>query len=216
MPERSASGRSPLLVSSAIVVVITRVTPSMLPPTIITAPTSAAARPKPASTTVSSEKRMSHRSVSAAVHLRAPSERSCSRYSRQASSTICRESAAMIGRIRIVCAITIAVGVKRMPSCAERPGARKQQIDEEPDDDRRQAHQRVEEDDHRLPAAETARRRSPPRAAGRAATAIATALRLTCRLRHDDLDQLRVECPDQHGGLAKSAKNHFQGDVLCA
>src|SRR6266853_1802484 len=41
----SASGRSPLLVSSAIVVVITRVTPSMFPPTIMTAPTSAAARP---------------------------------------------------------------------------------------------------------------------------------------------------------------------------
>ena len=52
-PRASASGRSPLLVSSAIAVVITRVTPSMLPPTIITAPTSEAARPKPASTTVS-------------------------------------------------------------------------------------------------------------------------------------------------------------------
>ena len=55
MPSASASGRSPLLVSSAMAVVITRVTPSMLPPTIMTAPTSAAARPKPASTTVTSE-----------------------------------------------------------------------------------------------------------------------------------------------------------------
>jgi len=44
-----------LLVSSAIVVVITRVTPSMLPPTMITAPTSAIARPNPASSTVASE-----------------------------------------------------------------------------------------------------------------------------------------------------------------
>ena len=65
MPSPSASGRSPLLVSSAIVVVMTRVTPSMLPPTIITAPTSAIARPKPASSTVASENRVSHSSVSA-------------------------------------------------------------------------------------------------------------------------------------------------------
>ena len=42
----SASGRSPLLVSSAIAVVITRVTPSMLPPTIITAPTSERGAPE--------------------------------------------------------------------------------------------------------------------------------------------------------------------------
>jgi hypothetical protein len=44
-----------LLVSSAIVVVITRVTPSMLPPTIMTAPTSEAARPNPSRPTVTSE-----------------------------------------------------------------------------------------------------------------------------------------------------------------
>ena len=66
MPRARASGRSPLLVSSAMAVVITRVTPSMLPPTIITAPTSEAARPKPASTTVRREKRVSHRSVGTA------------------------------------------------------------------------------------------------------------------------------------------------------
>ena len=40
-------------------VVITRVTPSMLPPTIITAPTSAIARPNAARTIVTSEKRRS-------------------------------------------------------------------------------------------------------------------------------------------------------------
>ena len=44
-----ASGRSPFDVSSAIAVVMTRVKPSILPPTMSTAPTSAAARPKPAS-----------------------------------------------------------------------------------------------------------------------------------------------------------------------
>ena len=54
MPSASASGRSPLLVSSAMAVVITRVKPSMLPPTIITAPTSEMARPNDASSTVSS------------------------------------------------------------------------------------------------------------------------------------------------------------------
>src|SRR5690606_38618228 len=73
-PTESASGRSPLEVSSAMVVVITRVTPAMLPPTIMTAPTSAEARPRPASTAVSSEKRMSQTRVSAARNPTAPSE----------------------------------------------------------------------------------------------------------------------------------------------
>ena len=93
-PSPSASGRSPLLVSSAIVVVMTRVTPSMLPPTIMTAPTSDAARPKPASTIVTSEKRRSQSSVGAAPSFVSPSERSCSRYSCHASATTCRDSAA--------------------------------------------------------------------------------------------------------------------------
>src|SRR5258706_257652 len=115
IPRPSASGRSPLLVSSAMVVVITRVTPSMFPPTIIPAPTSAAARPNPARIVVSSENRVSHRSVRAASARPAPSERSCSSYSRQASSIAWRESAAMIGRISTVCAITIAEGVNRIP-----------------------------------------------------------------------------------------------------
>src|SRR5258708_1402994 len=52
-PNPRASGKSPLLVSSAMVVVMTRVKPSMLPPTSITAPTSEMARPKAASATVS-------------------------------------------------------------------------------------------------------------------------------------------------------------------
>ncbi len=77
-PSASASGRSPLLVSSAIAVVMVRVTPSMLPPTIITAPTSEAARPNPASTMVSSETRVSQSSVGTARVRDTPSERSCS------------------------------------------------------------------------------------------------------------------------------------------
>jgi hypothetical protein len=38
-PKAKANGKSPLLVSKAMAVVITRVKPSMLPPTTITAPT---------------------------------------------------------------------------------------------------------------------------------------------------------------------------------
>src|SRR5207253_10553073 len=59
MPRPSASARSPRLVSSVIAVVIVRVTPAMLPPTIRIAPTSAAARPMPANTAVNRLKRPS-------------------------------------------------------------------------------------------------------------------------------------------------------------
>ena len=103
------------------VVVMTRVTPSMLPPTMITAPTSAAARPNPASTIVTSEKRRSQSSVIAAPNLLSPSDRSWSRYSSHASSTTWRESAATIGVIRIVWATTIAVGVNSSPSAPSGP-----------------------------------------------------------------------------------------------
>ena len=78
MPSPSASGKSPLLVSSAMAVVMTRVNPSMLPPTIITAPTSDTARPKAVISTVSK----AYRSSQAISRLRmpspAPSELSCS------------------------------------------------------------------------------------------------------------------------------------------
>ena len=63
MPSPIASGRSPLEVSSAIAVVMVRVKPSMLPPTMMMAPTSAAARPKPASSAVTRLKRASQISV---------------------------------------------------------------------------------------------------------------------------------------------------------
>ena len=104
-----------MLVSSAMAVVITRVTPSMLPPTTITAPTSEAARPKPAITTVRSEKRVSHRTVGTARSRETPSEVSCSRYSFQASSVVWRARAATMGTTSTVCATTMAAGVKRMP-----------------------------------------------------------------------------------------------------
>src|SRR5262249_2695698 len=62
-PSPMASGRSPFEVSSVIAVVMVRVKPSMLPPTMSTAPTSAAARPKPASKAVTRLKRASKISV---------------------------------------------------------------------------------------------------------------------------------------------------------
>ena len=55
IPSAKASSKLPFDVSKAIVVVITRVDPAILPPTIITAPTSAIARPNPAKTAVKIE-----------------------------------------------------------------------------------------------------------------------------------------------------------------
>ena len=57
MPSASASARLPLLVSSTMVVVMVRVTPAMLPPTMMMAPTSEMARPNPASSAVSTGRR---------------------------------------------------------------------------------------------------------------------------------------------------------------
>ena len=121
IPSASASGRSPLLVSSAIVVVITRVTPSMLPPTIITAPTSEIARPNAVSITVATAQRSCSSINSAQVKGRAPIERSWSPPSRKLSCTSWRESAAITGSTKIVCAITIALGVNKMPIAPSGP-----------------------------------------------------------------------------------------------
>ena len=58
----------------------------------------------------------------------------------------------MIGATRMVWATIIACGVNSRPQRAERPGARKQQVDDQPDYHRRQAHQRIESDDHSFAA----------------------------------------------------------------
>ena len=102
-------------VSSAIAVVMVRVKPSMLPPTMMTAPTSAAARPKPASSVVTRLKRASHSSVATRPSGPTFMAASSSRYSIQRSSMVWRASAAMIGVTRIACAMIIAFGVNRMP-----------------------------------------------------------------------------------------------------
>src|SRR6185369_10194746 len=96
IPRPSASARSPFEVSSAIAVVIIRVTWSILPPTIMTAPPSALARPKPASSAVMRLKRPSQRRVAIARRGPQPSDCSCSRYSIQRSSTSWRVRAAMM------------------------------------------------------------------------------------------------------------------------
>src|SRR5262249_16493894 len=96
-PSPMASARSPFDVSSAIAVVMVRVKPSILPPTIISVPTSAAARPKPASRVVTRLKRASH--SNAATRPAGPTRIAVisSRYSTHRSSTVWRVNAAMIG-----------------------------------------------------------------------------------------------------------------------
>src|SRR4051794_22713451 len=72
-PSASANDRSPWLVCRAIAVVIVRVSPRMLPPTSITAPTSDTVRPKPARTAVKISARMIRRICGIACTLEAPS-----------------------------------------------------------------------------------------------------------------------------------------------
>src|SRR6516165_7531706 len=114
-PSPMASGRSPFEVSSAIAVVMVRVKPSMLPPTMSTAPTSAAARPKPASSAVTRLKRASK--ISVATRPAGPRRIavSSSRYSAHKSSIVWRVSAATMGATRIICATTMACGVNNSP-----------------------------------------------------------------------------------------------------
>ena len=133
MPSPSASGRSPLVVSSAIAVVITRVTPSMLPPTIITAPTSAIARPN-------AGEHDRHQREAQVVQQRQrrgqPARRRASAtaraYSRQASATACRESAAMSGEHQDRLRDDHRRRGEQDAERAERPGARQQQVDARP------------------------------------------------------------------------------------
>src|SRR5262249_45294251 len=126
-PSPMASGRSPFETSSAIAVVMVRVKPSMLPPTMSTAPTSAAARPKPASKAATRLKRASK--ISAAPRPAGPIRIavSSSRYSVHKSSMVWRVSAATMGATRIICAMTMACGVNNSPhdpSGPERDSAR--------------------------------------------------------------------------------------------
>jgi hypothetical protein len=87
----------------------------MLPPTIITAPTSETARPKAASSTVSTAMRSSHSSSRPLVHRPAPSERSCSPFCSQLDSTALARQRGHDRHHQHVCAITIRPGVNSRP-----------------------------------------------------------------------------------------------------
>ena len=158
MPRPMASGRSPFEVSSAIAVVMVRVKPSILPPTIKMAPTSAAARPKPASRAVTRLKRASQirvamRAQRADIHGRQlvaifrpqvldglPGQRGDDRRDQHG--------------------LRDDHGLRReqQAESAERARARQQQIDRQADDDRRQAHQGVDKDDGDLAAGKAGER----------------------------------------------------------
>ncbi len=82
---------------------------------MMTAPTSAMARPKPAIIAVSNRKRPSQSRVATLCIGVQPSERRCSSYSSCRSAIVCRDSAAMIGRTMMLWAMIMAAGVNRRP-----------------------------------------------------------------------------------------------------
>ena len=82
----------------------------MLPPTMITAPTSAIARPKPASATVSRLKRASHSRVADVAAAEAERAQLLVVFLAQVLDH-CAVSAATIGVTSTVCAMIIAAGV---------------------------------------------------------------------------------------------------------
>ena len=87
---------------SELAVVITRVKPSMLPPTIMTAPTSDTARPKPVSTTVIKAYRSFQINRQARTKTPAPIDRNASPCSLSACEITCRVSAVTTGKTKMV------------------------------------------------------------------------------------------------------------------
>src|SRR6516225_7098615 len=124
----------------------------MLAPTMMMDPTSATARPNPASNAVTSENRASQSSVlirrSGPTSIAARS----SRYSTHKSSMVWRLSAAMIGVTSTVCAIIIASGVNRSPNDPRGPERERARKNGYSHDYWRQAHQGVEHDNNSLAA----------------------------------------------------------------
>ena len=102
-------------------VVMTRVNPSILPPTIITAPTSEIARPKAVISTISSASRASQASSSARIAVPAPQERSCSPCKTSASSTAWRDRAAATGNTSTAWASTMAWKLNSQPQAPSGP-----------------------------------------------------------------------------------------------
>src|SRR5690606_34125016 len=106
-----ATEKFPLETSSTMAVVKIRVSPRMLPPTIMAAPTSARTRPRPATTAAMMASRTSRNSTRPACQGDAPSPLSCSRR----RGSICWNAAAvspmMMGRETSTCAEMMALVV---------------------------------------------------------------------------------------------------------
>jgi hypothetical protein len=188
--------RSPLLVSNAMMVVIVRVKPRMLPPTMMIAPTSAMARPNAARKAVRSAPRPSLKSIRSFCVVDVPSIRSMSPYCDH-SGTVARCTSAMtIGVASTVCAMIMAAGVNRRAAKPSGPVREQDKIERKPDDDRRQAQQRIGEYDDRSPPTELANRECAAQGcadqhgnnAGRQADA---------QRQGDDPDNLRIEAANQ-------------------
>ena len=90
-------------------------------PTIITAPTSEMARPKATSKTVRTPQRSCSNNSAARMPAPAPMEANCSPPSRSALSTKRRDKAAIKGTTKRLCAMTMAVGVNKIPHSPKGP-----------------------------------------------------------------------------------------------
>ena len=116
MPKAKAKDKFPFEVSKAIVVVITLVRWSILPPTIITAPTSEIALPNPAKITVKIEYLASYKQAIRALFDETTKDIKRSLYSSLISSIIWAVNETIIGIIKIIWATIIAVGVYNIPN----------------------------------------------------------------------------------------------------
>ena len=192
--------------------VMVRVKPSILPPTMMTAPTSAAARPKPASSAVTRLKRASQISVAmraerADVH----GGKLVAIFDPQVLDGLARQRR---DDRRDQHGLRDDHRLRREQEAPrpERPRARQQQIDRKPDDHRRQSHQRIENDDDGLAAGKAGERDERRRTARRSAPRATTADRLTIsdsrtiamqrgvagedEMKRGDVSGMRIACAD--------------------
>jgi len=125
IPRAMASSSSPFDVSSEIAVVMTRVNPLILPPTMRAKPTSEMALPKAIITAAKTAYLASLNMMRAVCQPLAPRERavSASALSTPLRAEIVKPSS--IGVIRITCPITMTVGVKSKLSPPSGPALEK-------------------------------------------------------------------------------------------
>ena len=156
IPSPSAIPRSPLLVSRAMVVVITRVLCRILPPTMRTgADLSDCASETCQYGGQQVVCRPSHNSVAIFCHVPAPTERRYSSYSSWRSNTVCRVSAATMGKHQQTLGNDHGRRREEQPCDAKGARTRQQQVNHQSDHDRWQAHHRVHEYDDAASARES-------------------------------------------------------------